>query len=168
MDLASKSLYYLCADSCRCHLEAARLVIHHTVSFSPVVNTVIGWTLKLPGGWKHGSPLGGSGSSASHRRSDQRVFRSDSPEHVSSAWIPVPVSLRCFPVHPPCRSPLQPGAIASASQLTGSHICRPGKALKAQLRLQRVSARADAQPGACWDGMSPSLPVSLRWIGGGN
>lgn len=94
MDLASKSLYYLCADSCRCHLEAAGPVIHHTLSFSPVINIVIGWTRKLPGGREHGSPLGGSGSSASHRHGDQRVFRSDSPEHVSSAWIPIPVSLR--------------------------------------------------------------------------
>lgn len=69
-------------------------MIHHTVSFSPVINIVIGWTLKLPGGRERGSPLGGSGSSTSHRHGDQRVFRSDSPQHVSSAWRPVPVPLR--------------------------------------------------------------------------
>lgn len=38
-------------NSCQCHLEAGWLVIHHTLSFTVVINIVMGWTftMKLPG-----------------------------------------------------------------------------------------------------------------------
>lgn len=37
-------------NSCQCHLEAGWLVIHHTWSFTVVINIVMGWTftMKLP------------------------------------------------------------------------------------------------------------------------
>lgn len=52
-------------NSCQCHLEAVWLVIHHTLSFTVVINIVMGWTftMKLPGGKEYRSPLGGSGYS---------------------------------------------------------------------------------------------------------
>lgn len=39
-------------NSCQCHLEAVWLVIHQTLSFTLVINIVMGWTfnMKLPGG----------------------------------------------------------------------------------------------------------------------
>lgn len=52
-------------NSCQCHLEAVWLVIHHALSFTVVINIVMGWTftIKLPGGKEYRSPLGGSGHS---------------------------------------------------------------------------------------------------------
>lgn len=34
-------------NSCWCHLEAVWLVIHHTLSFSVVINIVMGWTFTM-------------------------------------------------------------------------------------------------------------------------
>lgn len=41
-------------NSCQCHLEAVWLVIHQTLSFTVVINIVMGWTfnMKLPGGMR--------------------------------------------------------------------------------------------------------------------
>ena len=49
-------------NSCQCHLEAVWLVIHHTLSFSVVINIVMWWTftVELPGGWECRSLQGGS------------------------------------------------------------------------------------------------------------
>lgn len=52
-------------NSCQCHLEAVWLVIHHTLSFTVVINIVMGWTftMKLAGAKEYTSPLGGLGQS---------------------------------------------------------------------------------------------------------
>lgn len=51
-------------NSCQCHLEAVWLVIHHTLSFTVVINIVMGWTftMKLPGGRERRSFWGGRGT----------------------------------------------------------------------------------------------------------
>lgn len=51
-------------NSCQCHLEAVWLVIHHTLSFTVVINIVMEWTfsMKLSGGRECRSPVGGSGN----------------------------------------------------------------------------------------------------------
>lgn len=82
-------------------------MIHHAVSFSPVINIVIGWTLKLPGG---NTDLLRGGRAPPPLIA--AVFRSDSPEHVSLASIPVPVSSGSKRAH------------TSASQATGSRTCQ--------------------------------------------
>lgn len=64
-------------NSCQCHLEPVWLVIHHTLSFTVVINIVMGWTftMKLPGGRECRSLLGGSGYSKqeSTEREDYQV-----------------------------------------------------------------------------------------------